>query len=504
MTEETTADIYRRRWWILAVLCFALAVIGIDVTILDVAVPKLTEALGATQSDVQWIIDAYSLTFAGLVIAMGSASDKFGRRKFLIIGILAFGVFSGVGAFSRTPFELIIVRGLMGIAAALIMPSTLAVISTIFKGKEKARAVGLWSGVAGLGFIAGPIVGGILLEHFWWGSVLLVNVPVVVVTVALVIWLVPESRDPTGRRIDMVGAALSIIALVSLVFGVIEGPATGWTNPVNIAAFVIAVASGTAFVWWELRTDDPMLDVRLFAVPNFGMPSVVISLTMFVIFGLMLLLPQFFQFVQGYGNLKTGLLLAPFMVTWSVAAVVVPKLLMERIGDRVTIIASLVVVLVGLAPFLLLDAQTEGIILALVGMCVTGVGMGAAVTPATVMLVESLPPAKAGVASAMNDVTREGGGAIGIALLGSVAAAVYTARIDPATLALGTADANTVESGIGGALQVASRIGGRSGAALVDQARVAFAEGFRYAVVAGGAVILVTLAIVLVWRQRPN
>lgn len=485
---------YARRWWILGVLCVVLALIGIDVTVLAVAIPDLTLALHADTSEVQWIIDVYSLVFAGFVVAMGAVSDRYGRRLLLLIGVVALGVFSGLGAFSQNPVQLTAARALTGLAAAMIMPSTLSIIANVFDDDERPRAIGIWSGVAGLGFILGPIIGGFLLSAFYWGSVLLINVPIVVVAFVLIVWLVPESKDPHSAPIDYAGTALSVIGLAALIFGVIEGPNSGWGSPQVVAAFVVAACMLTAFVFWELRARHPMLDVRAFKIPAFGVPALVIALVMFVMFGLILLLPQYLQFVEDQSTLLIGLLLAPLSATWSVAAVGAP-FVVKRVGEKATMVSALVIVCAGLAVFFAIGTGPS-IAIVVVASVVAGVGMGLVETPATVLLLDALPAEKAGVASAVNDLTREGGGAIGIAVLGSIANAVYIATIVPSLTNLAPKDADTVESGIGGAVELAVRQGNDT---LLAAARSAFVTGYKYAMAAGLVVMAISVAICAIW-----
>ncbi len=270
-TPSSTA--YQRRWWALLVLCLSLVVLGMDNTILNVTLPTLARDLGATASQLQWMVDSYILVFAGLLLTMGAVGDRFGRKLALNAGLLVFAAGSIASAFAGSPEVLIASRAAMGIGAALIMPSTLSIITNIFPPKERGRAIGVWAGVAGLGIVLGPVVGGWLLERFWWGSVFLVNVPVVALAILAGRPLVPESRDPNATPLDPIGAALSIAALVALVYGIIQAPEQGWTDPVILAAFAAAAVLAVAFIWWQRRAEHPMLRMESSATPASARPA---------------------------------------------------------------------------------------------------------------------------------------------------------------------------------------------------------------------------------------
>jgi MFS transporter, DHA2 family, multidrug resistance protein len=489
----------RRRYWTLGVLCISLILVGMSVTILNVAIPSLVRALHAKPDELQWIFAAYGIVFSGLVITMGAISDRVGRKRLLDIGLVVFGVASGLGAFATTPGPLIAARAAMGFGAAMIMPGTLSILTTVFPSPaEQQQAIGIWSGVGGLGFILGPPVAGILLSHFWWGSVLLANVPIVIVALLLGVRLVPESRDPDRVHLDLVGAALSTVTISSLVFAFIQAPDSGWTSGPVLAAFVGAVVAGTGFVWWELTREHPMLDVRLFRGATFTIPALAITFGFFTVWGLLFLLPQYLQFVRGDSVLTVGLTLALISVTWSLSAPLIPRLLV-RIGDRAGMTAALVVAALGALCFVGV-AGGRSVLFVVLGLMVLGLGMGAVTTPATALLVSGLPPEQAGVGSAMNDVTREFGSAFGIAVLGSVLALRYSAQVAVAGLSASTARA--ARNGIGGALQIARTMHPVAARALRVSADAAFTSGFRLAVVVG-ALVLAGLAA-LTWAKLPR
>ena len=311
---------YDRRWWVLAVLCLSLLIIGIDNTILNVALPTLSRTLHATNSQLQWIVDAYVLVFASLLLTTGSLSDRFGRRSALAVGLAIFGLGSVASAFAGTANVLTATRALMGIGGALIMPSTLSILTNVFPPEERGRAIGIWAGVSGLGIAIGPVVGGALLGHFWWGSVFLVNVPVVLVGLIAGRLIVPNSKDPSSPRVDPIGATLSVLGLVALVYGIIEVPSYGWANGRILGAFAAAVVIIGAFVAWELHTDHPMLKIQFFRNPRFTAASVGIMLVFFALFGSFFFITQELQFILGYTPLQAGLRLAPIALVMAVAA----------------------------------------------------------------------------------------------------------------------------------------------------------------------------------------
>ncbi|HKA04560.1 MAG TPA: MFS transporter, partial [Acidimicrobiales bacterium] len=298
------ATAHRRRWWTLGVLCVSLLVIGLDNTILNVALPTLVEDLHATASQQQWIVDAYTLVFASLLLTAGMLGDKFGRRGALTAGLAIFGLGSAVAAFSGSAGALIGARAFMGIGGALIMPATLSILTNVFTDpSERARAIGIWAGVSGLGIAIGPTTGGWLLEHFWWGSVFLINIPVVVAGLIAGRFLIPTSRDPHSPRLDPFGTVMSATGLFAVLYAIIEGPSRGWTDTTVVGAFVLGLTVLLAFVAWELRSDHPILDVRLFSNPRFSGASLAITLVFFALFGSIFFLTQYLQFVLGYGTL---------------------------------------------------------------------------------------------------------------------------------------------------------------------------------------------------------
>jgi EmrB/QacA subfamily drug resistance transporter len=469
-------------------------------TILNVAIPSMVRELHADPDQLQWIFAVYGIVFAGLVITMGAVSDRFGRKRLLDLGLIVFGLASGLGALAHSPGPLIVARAGMGVGAAMLMPGTLSIVTTVFPPEERQQAIGIWSGVGGLGFILGPPVGGILLTHFWWGSVMLVNVPIVVVALLAGVRLVPESRNPERLRLDVVGAALSTVAIAAMVFAFIDAPDAGWFGAPVLGAMALTLAAGTTFVAWERRVPHPMLDVRLFRNPTFRLPALVITFGFFTVWGLLFLVPQYLQFVRGQSVLVVGLTLAAISVTWSLSAPLIPRV-SARVGEREVITLALLVSAGGVLCFLAVGTGAT-VAVVLVALLLIGLGMGAVTTPATTLLVSGLPPEQAGVGSAMNDVTREFGSAFGIAVLGTVLAIRYSDRVS-GVRGLTRSQAATARDGVGDAVRVVGRVGRPDVAArLRSAADAAFTSGFRIAVVVG-ALVLAAIAV-LTWVGLPR
>jgi EmrB/QacA subfamily drug resistance transporter len=486
---------YQRRWWALGVLCLSLVVLGMDNTILNVTLPTLARDLAATASQLQWMVDAYILVFAGLLLTMGALGDRFGRKLTLNAGLLVFVAASAASALAGSPEVLIASRAAMGIGAALIMPSTLSIITNIFPLQERGRAIGVWTGVAGLGIILGPVIGGWLLEHLWWGSVFLVNLPVVALAMLAGWPLVPESRDPNATPLDPIGAALSIAALVTLVYGIIQAPEDGWTDPRILGAFGVAAVLAVAFIWWERRIQHPMLPIEFFGNPRFSAASGAIAMAFFALFGSVFLLTQHLQFVLGYTPLQAGVRILP--VAALIVAAPLAARLVERVGTKVVVAAGLL--MVAGALWLLSTVQlTDGYSLVAATLALLGTGMGFTMAPATESIMGSLPLAKAGVGSAMNDTTRQIGGALGVAVLGSILASGYAAAIQPTLQGAPPQLAQTASDSIGAAATIAAQLGPR-GQGLLEAARSAILQGMGDALQVGAGVAALAALLVLLF-----
>jgi EmrB/QacA subfamily drug resistance transporter len=335
--------IYARRWWTLGVLCLSLVLIGMDNTILNVALPTIQTTFDATAAELQWMVDAYVLVFAGLLLTMGALGDRFGRARALQIGLVIFAVASLSAPLATEAVQLIAVRVAMGVGGALIMPSTLSIIANVFPREERTRAITVWAGVSGLGIGLGPLIGGLLIENFEWSAVFLINVPIAIVALALGFFLVPESRDPSGARLDIPGAALSIGAVGALVYGIIEAPSTGWTDPLILGSFAIALVLGLAFAWRETHTAAPMLDLSLFRDRRFTAGAGGIALTFFAMLGVIFGLTQYLQFVLDKTALEAGLLMVPLAIGIPIGARISLKVV-EHAGTNRAMAGGLIIV----------------------------------------------------------------------------------------------------------------------------------------------------------------
>ena len=495
---------YARRWLALMVLAASLLVVSIGNTILNLALPSIRDDLDASSSELQWILDGYMLVFAGLLLVAGSLGDRFGRRRTLFVGLATFALGSLLAALAPGTNELIAARALMGVGAAAIMPVTLSVVTNIFPERERARAIAVWSAAAGLGVAIGPLTGGWLIEHTDWRGIFLLNLPAVLVCALGATIFVPESRDPRPARLDLVGALLSIGGLGAFVYGLIEAPERGWSDPLILAAFAAGIAIGAAFIAWERRVAEPMLQLAVFRNPRFSAASASIAFVYFALMGVLYMNTTYLQTVLGHSPFEAGLrLLAPAAGMILASRPSVP--LTRRLGTKIVVATGLAITagsLLLLSGFDTTGGDTQ-IALAL-GLMGFGIGLG--MTPATEAIMGSLPPAKAGIGSAMNDVVREVAGTLGIAVLGSLLSSAYASRIDGAVDALPADAAAAAGDSVGAAHELAAAIGGSAGADLTSAANDAFMHAFATtatiaaAIAAAGAVIA---AAFLPARERP-
>ncbi|WP_405068385.1 MFS transporter [Kribbella sp. NBC_01510] len=425
-SADSSATGHPRRWWILLILCLSLMVLVVDNTVLNLAIPSLMRDLDATPADIQWVIDAYILAFAGLLLTAGSLSDRFGRRKMLLLGLVIFGAASLLATLAQNPGQLIACRGLMGVGGALLMPSTLSLLFTVFPPQEQRQAMAGWSMVAMVGVVAGPTVGGVLLNHFWWGSIFWLNVPIAVLAIIGTLALIPESKGP-ARDVDPAGAVLSIIGMAAVVWAIISIPADGFGSAKVLGGLAVGVAALTGFALWETRNEHPMVPLALFRDRNFSGTSFSIVLLSFTAGGLLLALTQYLQFVLGYTPLKAGLALIPY----AVAATVFNALgatLGKKMADRTLIVVGLVII-AGSFGILTQVSDSTGYGLLIIGLMVMGVGGGLAGPAAYTLLMQAVPPDHRGVGSAMNDTVQQTGAALSVAVLGSVLAAAYSSSL---------------------------------------------------------------------------
>jgi MFS transporter, DHA2 family, multidrug resistance protein len=500
--QPTQTVAHPRRWTILGVLVLSLLVVVLDNTVLNVAMRTIADpirGLGATQAQLEWAINSYTLVFAGLLFTAGVLGDRLGRRRILLVGLILFGLASLVSAYAHSPAQLIWARALMGIGGAAVLPSTLSIISNIFDPRERGKAIGIWAGAVGLGVAIGPVVGGALLEKFWWGSVFLINVPIIAAGVALVAILVPESRNPQPGRIDLTGVLLSIAGLVALVYGIIDGGEHGFGRPLVWLSIVVGVGILVAFVWHERRSDHPSLDVKLFSDRRFSAAVGATGLVFFAAMGTLFFLAFYLQLVRGYSPLQSGLLMTPFAVAQLTFA---PQSagMVRRFGPRAVMAAGLALVTIGLSGFAFVGA-TSPVWVLIVFTFIQGAGMANVVPPATESIMSSLPPQKAGVGSAVSNTIRQVGGALGVAILGSLLSAVYRGRMDGGLAGLPEPARGLAGESISGAYGVAGKLG-PAGGALINSANDAFVSAMHWAAGASALVAFLSIFVALAWLPR--
>jgi EmrB/QacA subfamily drug resistance transporter len=466
-TVAVTGTRNPRRWLILGVICLAQLVVLLDNTVLNLAIPKLTEDLGATTADIQWMINAYALVQSGLLLTAGSLCDRYGRKRALLIGLLLFGFGSLAAAFSQSSGQLIAARAGMGIGGALLMTTTLAVIMQVFDGGELPKAIGLWSAVSSIGYASGPLIGGVLLAHFWWGSIFLINIPVALLGFLAVAKLVPESKNPEGRRPDLLGAVLSTIGMVGVVYAIISGPEHGWASSSVLVPAGVGLVALTAFVRWELHVPYPMLDMGFFRDRRFNGAIAGGLLVAFGTAGSVFLLTQHLQLVLGYGPLDAGLRTAPLALVVVVLNLAgVGANLLGRMGTAMTIIVGMSLLAGGLAAVALLGTSGRGYSWMLAGLLLMGCGVALAMPAMANAIMSSIPPAKAGSGAGVQGTVNEFGGGLGVAILGAVLNSRFASMLP---VGLGT--------GVAGSLHEA--LAAASTPELRSQVHDAFAGGVR-------------------------
>ena len=505
MTEAAAAFVdsrtYARRWWTLGVLCLSLVLIGLDNTVLNVALPTIQRTFNASASDLQWMVDAYVLVFAGLLLTMGALGDRFGRARALQAGLLIFAASSLTAPLATNIGHLIAVRVAMGVGGALIMPSTLSVIANVFPKAERGKAITVWAGVSGIGIGLGPLVGGLLIQNFDWSAIFLLNVPIAALALLLGWFLVPESRDPSGARLDIQGAVLSIGAVTALVYGIIEAPSNGWTDPLILACFGAAVVLGLAFAWRETHTRAPMLDLSLFRSRRFTAGAGGIALTFFAMFGMIFGLTQYLQFVLGKTALEAGALMLALAVGMPIGARISLKAV-EHFGTNKTMAGGLVLVAVLLLS-LTRWTPTMDPLLVSGTLFFFALAMANVMAPGTGAVMGAVPEAKAGVGSAMNDLLRQLGGALGVAVIGSVIITAYRNHMTDAVAGLPPAAAAAAHDSVGAAVAIGNQIGGPAGQALARIARAGFVDALgAAAVLAAGVAVLTAVFVARVMPAR--
>ncbi len=490
---------------VLATVCSAVFAINLDTTIVNLALPTLVRQLGASTRDLQWIVDGYNLSFAALVLAGGALGDRLGRKPTLVGGLVVFAAASVFGATCTSPGELVVARVVMGMAAACIFPTTLSIITNTFTERtQRAKAVGIWGAVTGLGVAVGPVAGGVLLAHFWWGSIFLALVPFALLAAVATVLIVEESKAPATHRFDLVGLGCSTAAITALVWTIIEAPDQGWGSTSTIVGFAVAALAAIAFVVVEAKVSHPMLEVSLFTHRAFTAASASVTIAFFALAGFIFLITQYMQFVRGFSTISTGARILPVACSIAVGSVVGAQLV-RKLGTRS-------IVMVGLALFgsaflwIAASATEEPYLQIAIQMVVMGLGLGLTSAPATESILSVLPPAKAGVGSAVNDATREAGGTLGVAVIGSIATSAYLHHLNTTAVAtLPPALANVARRSVGAGLELAAHAPRHQGvlhAAVVDS----FMTGLRTGcVVAAGVCYLgVLVASMLPGRSAPE
>jgi EmrB/QacA subfamily drug resistance transporter len=502
-----------RRWWVLAIMTVCLLVVIMGNTILNVALPSVQRQLGATQGELQWAVDGYILVFAGLLFSWGVIGDRIGRRKTLLIGLSVFAVGSVLAALSADPIQLIACRAIMGVGGAAVQPTTLAVITNVFPAEERGRAIGVWAATAGLAVAGGPLAGGAVLQHFWWGAVFLIGIPVALLGILGTLLVVPESRDPSPGRLDLKGVLLSIAALAGLVYGIIRGGSgVGWTTPGVLVPLLGGLALLALFVWLQRRSSHPALDVSLFRNPAFSAAATALGLNFFALMGATFYLVYYLQGARGYTPLQSGAALIPTAVGMAAMASRSSGLA-QRFGPKAVCATGFLLIALSFGGIQLLDLDSPVWLLVVV-LSVQGLGMGAVMAPATESIMSVVPREKAGAGAAVNNSVRQVGGALGVAILGSVLAAAYAARVGNTVDALPAAARDEARQSLVGTLEAVNGVAqgsdadaARAAVGIVEPAREAFVGAMHLTAVGTAGAALVAAGVVLAWlpgrrRQR--
>jgi EmrB/QacA subfamily drug resistance transporter len=493
-------------WLTLAVLCIAVLIVVIDNTIVNVALPTLSAKLNASDAGLQWIVDSYSLPFAGLLLAGGELSDRWGRRRVMQVSLVAFAGFSLMAAESHSMTQLLIARGLMGASAAFTFPATLSLVTMTFDDlADRAKAFGVWGATAGVAIAIGPIAGGYLIDHFWYGSVFIVNVPVACVTIALAAFLVPESRSPVVRRVDLGGLALGSVSMSSLVLGIIEGPSWGWLSTKVLGLFVVSVVTLLFFGLYERRFTDPMLDIRLFRRGAFSSAAAAIATSFFCLFGFVFLVTQYFQLVHGYSPLSAGVHTLPFAIVTMIATPI-GAVLALRIGIRLVVSSGLVVMGASMMWMTQFGAHAAYWGPVVISMMLLAVGFSLISSPSTSALMGSLSTAQIGAGAAVNETTRELGGTLGVAVVGSVFSSLFGKRIAEVLTPLGFSHHAVVvaQSSMQAALR-ASLAGPKAESATIHNSITqAFLDGFHRGCIVAALTAIVVGVVTFFYLPRQS
>lgn len=498
-------EIHARRWFLLGVMCLSLVMVVMAVSGLNVAIPSLQRDLDATATDLQWIVDAYAIVFAGLLLSAAAIGDRFGRKRALMVGLAVFAGGSLIGALADTSNQVIVSRAVSGIGAAFIMPATLSLLTAIFPPHERGKAIAVWAGFAGAGGALGPLLVGFLLTgwwvfpSFWWGSAFVVNAVTPVLVLVVVAVFAPRSKDDEATPLDPVGAVLSLFGIAALLFGIIEGPERGWTDGLVVGGFVVGIGLLVGFVLWERRAPHPMLPMEYFRARPFSTGTGIITLGFMVMFGFFFLITQYFQFVKGYSPLRAGVATLPFAFTMIVMS---PRsdAMVRRVGMNRVVAGGFTSMAVGFVVLGFVRPDTPYLVIAGALVLLAG-GMAVTIAPATGAIMSSVPLNKAGIGSAVNDTTREFGGALGIAVLGSIVASQYRSSFDSSGLPPEVAEA--AGESVGAAVGIGTELGGDVGGSLVAQAGVVFTDAVNVAFFVSAVIAIVTGCVVYAVGKRP-
>jgi EmrB/QacA subfamily drug resistance transporter len=448
-----------RRWWTLAALCLSLLIVFGGNTTLNTALPTLSRDLGASESQLQWVVATYSLVFAGLLFTAGALGDRYGRKGALQFGLVTFFLASLLASQATDVTQIIACRAAMGLGAAFIMPSTLSILVNVFPAGERSKAIAIWATTAGVAGSLGPLITGYVLGHYWYGAAFLVYLPVIALAFVGGLVFVPKSRDPTESRIDPLGALLSIVGIAALVYAFIEAPDAGWTASTTLAAFAVAAVALVCFVVWELHTPEPMLDMRYFRNPAFSVGSGAMMLVFLSLYGVMLLMTQYFQLVLGFTPLGTSVRMLPIAIIMLIVTPFTPRIT-AGLGAQRAVGLGMLLIALGFFLFTRLDLATP-VWYCWIALAPLMTGISMAMSPMTAAIMSAVPESRAGAGSAMNDATRELGAALGIAVLGSVAATRFSSSLHDALGAAPAAARDTAQTSLASALQVAEQLPAR-------------------------------------------
>jgi MFS transporter, DHA2 family, multidrug resistance protein len=491
------------RWWALAAIVVSGLVVGLDSTVLFTALPTLSAKLGASTTDLQWISAAYTLALGGFLLIGGVLGDHYGRRRMLLVGLLIFGVASVIASQMTTALGLIWLRAVMGIGAAFIIPLGLSILPSMFSEEERPRAVAATAAGAFLGLPLGPLIAGFLLTHYAWGTIFLINAPVVVIALLGVWFLVPESKDPDPQRIDWVGATLSAAGVTALVYGVIEQPVNGWTSAPVLAGLIGGVIVLLAFVAWDLRHRDPFVDMRLFRNPRFTWATIAFMVTGFALFGVLFILTPYLQIVQGNDAQLTGIKLLP-MIGAVIVGAGLGNRIAARLGARIGIPAGLAITTIGVVILSRAGADT-GYALVAVALAIAGLGLGTALPTALDTVLSTLPPAQTGVGSALTRTLQQVSASFGVAILGSILTTAYRNSLAPRLSGLPTVVRDAAQGSVAGASAVASHLPPALAGPLVHAAHVAYADGMdQVMLISAGVLLAASIVIGAFMPQRSS